>query len=156
MDAVQTVHDTFVLERRYPVAPARVFTALADPARKRRWYAEGEHEVQAFETEFRIGGPERLSYRLVNGPFAGATVTSDGSHQDIVPDRRVVITATMAIEGRRISTAIATFELRPDGEGTHLVFTHQAAFFEGADGPQIRRMGWEALLDRMGEGMAYA
>jgi hypothetical protein len=27
------------------------------------------------------------------------------------------------------------------------VFTHQAAFFEGADGPQMREHGWRYLLD---------
>ena len=34
-----TIHDTFVIERRYAHAPARVFATLADPALKRRWYA---------------------------------------------------------------------------------------------------------------------
>jgi hypothetical protein len=29
------------------------------------------------------------------------------------------------------------------------VITFQGAFFEGADGPQIREMGWQALLDRL-------
>jgi len=30
------VHDTFVIERKYPASPARVFTAFADPAAKAR------------------------------------------------------------------------------------------------------------------------
>jgi hypothetical protein len=30
------------------------------------------------------------------------------------------------------------------------VFTHQAAFFEGADGPQMREAGWHQLLARLG------
>ena len=33
--------------------------------------------------------------------------------------------------------------------GTKLVFTHQAAFFEGADGPQMREMGWRYLLEAL-------
>ena len=32
-------HDTFVLEREYPVAPARAFQAFADPEQKMRWFA---------------------------------------------------------------------------------------------------------------------
>ena len=32
-------HATFSLERDYPVAPARVFAAWADPAAKARWFA---------------------------------------------------------------------------------------------------------------------
>ena len=58
--APAVVHDTFVLERAYPVARAKVFGFLADPAKKRRWFAEGHgHDVETFEMEFRVGGAER-------------------------------------------------------------------------------------------------
>jgi uncharacterized protein YndB with AHSA1/START domain len=42
MDQQPVIHNTFVVERSYPVKPERVFAAFADPAQKRRWYAEGE------------------------------------------------------------------------------------------------------------------
>jgi uncharacterized protein YndB with AHSA1/START domain len=35
-------HGTFVIERSDPVSAERVFAAFADPARKKRWFAEGE------------------------------------------------------------------------------------------------------------------
>ena len=35
-------HATFALERSYPVPPARVFAAWADPAAKARWFTPGE------------------------------------------------------------------------------------------------------------------
>ena len=38
--------------------------------------------------------------------------------------------------------------------GTRLRFTHQAAFFEGADGPDVRRAGWQQLLDRLQASLA--
>ena len=58
------IHSTFVLERSYPVAPERVFTAFADPAFKRRWFAEGlNHTVEEFVMDFRPGGVERVAYR---------------------------------------------------------------------------------------------
>src|SRR5262245_23426362 len=41
MQEPSVVHNTFVLERSYPVAPERVFAALSNPAKKRRWFLEG-------------------------------------------------------------------------------------------------------------------
>lgn len=146
-----TTHDTFILERTYAKPASAVFAAFADPAKKRRWYADGEgHDVDSFEMDFRVGGVERSAYRLgPQTPFPGTPLTSDGRYEDIVEDSRIVISATMAIGGRRISTVIATFELFAEGQGTRLVLTHQAAFYEGADGPAMRKGGWEKLLDRL-------
>ena len=36
------VHHTSSLARTYPAASSRVFSAFADQATKRRWFAEGE------------------------------------------------------------------------------------------------------------------
>jgi uncharacterized protein YndB with AHSA1/START domain len=145
------VHNTFVVERTYPVSVQRVYSAFADPALKRRWYADrGDHDVDAFEHDFRVGGVERLQYRLAEGsPFAGLSILNDGAFQDIVPGERIVTTSTMSFQGKRISTSLVTFQfLARDGE-TDLIVTHQGAFFEGADGPRIREAGWRALLDRL-------
>ncbi|HEY0107368.1 MAG TPA: SRPBCC domain-containing protein [Rhizomicrobium sp.] len=147
------VHDTFVLVRRYPKPPRTVFAALADPAKKRRWLTDGKsHDVEAFESDFRVGGAERARYRMnAATPFPGALLTSDGIHFDIVPDSRVVIASSMAMDGRVFSVALCTFALAPSADGgSELTFTHQGAFFEGADGPQMRRQGWSDLLDRLG------
>lgn len=148
---VAAVHDTFTLERRYRKPAAAVFAAFADPARKRRWYAEGEgHDLDGFEMEFRVGGIERAAYRMgAATPFPGTPLIAEGHYEDIIDDARVVISSTMSLGDRRISTAIATFELFADGDGTRLVLTHQAVFYEGADGPAMRRGGWEKLLDQL-------
>jgi uncharacterized protein YndB with AHSA1/START domain len=155
MQERSVTHDTFVIERSYPATPERVFAALADAGKKRRWFAEGEgHEVEGFEMDFRLGGKEHARFRLSRGPFQGMALTTDGTYLDIVPDRRVVIAATLALGGRCISATLATFELLAGDRGTDLVFTHQAAFFEGADGPELRQAGWRKLLDRLAEELA--
>lgn len=156
MDQPAVVHDTFIIERTYAVARAKVFGFLADPAKKRRWFAEGHgHDTDLYEMDFRVGGAERTRYVMgANTPFPGTILATEGVVADIVDGVRVVIAATMTLGERRISTAIVTFELLDKGEATVLVCTHQAAFYEGADGPDMRKGGWEALLNRLGQVVA--
>ena len=49
-------HATFTLERVFPVPPARVFAAWADPALKARWFVgpEGWTEIER-SSDFREG-----------------------------------------------------------------------------------------------------
>src|SRR5260221_2972810 len=157
MDEQPAIHNTFVLERSYPAAPERVFAALSDPSQKRRWFAEADHhDTEHFASDFQVGGREQARYRLREGtPLPGAVFTHDAVYLDIVKGRRVVSAATMAREDRRISAALMTFEIvAAEGGGTQLIFTHQAAFFAGSDGPEMRQAGWQALLDKLGRELA--
>lgn len=152
MTKSSVIHDTFVIERSYETTVARVFAAFADPAKKRRWFAEGGgvSDVEEFEMEFRVGGHERvLSCFKEGAPFPGVTMLADGSYLHIVPARRVVMASTMEIGDERISAALITIVILAAETGTRLVLTHQAAFFEGADGPERREAGWQKLLDRI-------
>jgi uncharacterized protein YndB with AHSA1/START domain len=150
------IHDTFVLERRYPAPVAKVFEALSNPAKKSRWFASVEgREGSAYELDFRIGGVERSSSRMgPETPFPGVELATNGRVEDIVPDARVVLSSTMTLGGRRISTALVSFEIDAADGGTRLTFTHQACFYEGADGPQMRKGGWESLLSALGDAVA--
>lgn len=145
------IHSTFVIERSYAATPERVFAAFADPTRKRRWFVEGDHhDVEHFEMDFRVGGKERVRSRFKHGtPLKGIECTNDISYQDIVPNRRVVLASTMTIGEKCISASLVTVELLPSKTGTDLILTHQGAFFEGADGPEMREAGWRKLIDRL-------
>ncbi len=153
MEEKAVVHNTFVIERNYAVPPERVFAAFTDPAKKRIWFAEGHnHDVEAFEMDFRVGGSERVSYRLKPGtPFPGFAISSAGSYQDIVPKSRIVLTSTMTFGEKRISTALVTFEFVAVDGGTDMIFTHQGAFYEGSDGPERREGGWHKLFGKLEE-----
>lgn len=150
-----TVHGNFTVERHYRAAPARVFAAFADPAKKKSWFAVSDsHEITAFESDFRVGGVETLHYRFgPDTPFPGAELTNDGIYHDIVPERRIVSSSHMSLAGRRVSVALVTIELSPEGDGTDVTCTFQGAFFEGSDGPEMRKGGWEKLFDRLGENL---
>jgi uncharacterized protein YndB with AHSA1/START domain len=150
------IHNTFVIERSYPTTPERVFAAFADPAKKRRWFAEGgSHDIEEYEMDFRVGGSERARYRFkVGTPLEGKALANETLYQNIVPNRRIVFASAMKVDGNCISASLATVELLPSEKGTELIFTHQAAFFEGADGPQMREAGWRLLLERLANELA--
>src|SRR5438270_145014 len=62
MEKPTVVHDTFVLERTYLTSIARVFGFLSDPAKKRRWFAEGHgHDFDALGDATRRAIIDRLS-----------------------------------------------------------------------------------------------
>ncbi len=154
MKETSVVHSTFTIERNYASPPARVFAAFANQATKRRWFAEEKSsEVLEFMMEFRVGGREFTRFRFHGGPEGappkGTEIRNDTVYQDIVADRRIVFAYTMTIGDRRISASLATIELRPSAGGTDLIFTEQAAFFEGGEGPQMREGGWRALLSNL-------
>ena len=145
-----TIHNTFVIERNYPQPPDRVYAAFAQPARKRRWYAEGEAEIQEFEMEFRVGGSERFRYRFKEGhPIAGSEISNESIYHDIVPEKRIVMASKMSLNGKPIVVMLATFEFLNAGAGTDLVLTHQGAFIEWPDGAPMIEAGWRSLLERL-------
>ena len=151
MPQPSVIHATAVIEKHYPKPVEQVFAAFSDPAKKRRWYAErAGHAVETFEMDFRPGGRETLAYRLgADSPFPGALITNAESFQDIVPNRRIVTASAMAFDGRCFSASLVTFEFLPTETGTELICTHQDAFFEGADGPDLREKGWQDILTRL-------
>jgi uncharacterized protein YndB with AHSA1/START domain len=150
------VHNTFVIERSYSKPPQKVFAAFADEAKKRRWYGESDnHTIEEYTSDFRVGGSERFRYRFnERAPFPGVELSSDGSYQDIIQDQRIVTASTMSIGGKRISSTLVTIELLPTDNGTDLICTHQGAFYEGADGPEMREGGWKKLFDRLDQELA--
>jgi uncharacterized protein YndB with AHSA1/START domain len=156
METSSVNHSTFIIERNYGAAPHQVFAAWADPAQKRLWFADGEHaEIEEHRLDFRVGGIEKTRRIIKGGPFEGTPLTNDSVYLDIVPDRRIVFAYTMTLGDKRISSSQATAEFLPNGKGTILAFTEQGAFFEGADGPEMREQGWKSLIGQLEKFLAH-
>ena len=155
MEQPKVIHSTFTLERSFPKPLQAVFAALSDPAKLRRWFAGADqNDIEEFSVDFRVGGEERLRYRLKEGPVAGKQITSIGRFQEIVPNERIVAARTLALEGKCFSAAQVTFELLPAKDGADLIFTHQGAYFEMPDGPKLLEVGWRTLMDKLATELA--
>jgi uncharacterized protein YndB with AHSA1/START domain len=138
-------HSTFVIERNYPAAPARVFAAWADLNSKSQWFGPGgEHEL-----DFRQGGREHFEATVERTVYS-----YDALYEDIVQDERIVYTYNMHRDGVRMSVSVSTVELLADSDGTHLRYTEQGVFLDGEDTPELREHGTAELLDKLGEALA--
>jgi uncharacterized protein YndB with AHSA1/START domain len=142
------LHDTFVLEREYPVDPDRVFAAFADLETKQRWFggpddwtSDGEHTL-----DFRVGGHEHEA----GGPPGGWVSTFDATYLDIVRDERIIYSYSMTIDGVPLSVSLATIEIASASGGSRLRITEHGAYFDTAVGPAQRVEGTEHLLDAIG------
>jgi uncharacterized protein YndB with AHSA1/START domain len=150
-----TIHNTFVIERHFPQSVKRVFDAFAQPALKRRWYAEGDHEIQEFHMDFRLGGSERFRYRFKEGhAIAGSAIANESIYQDIVDEERIVVTSRMSLNGKPIVVMLATFEFVPAETGTDLILTHQGTYIDWPDGVKMIEIGWGRLVDRLQKELA--
>jgi uncharacterized protein YndB with AHSA1/START domain len=146
----KTVHDTFVIERRYKASPARVFAAWSDPKQKAKWFhGPNEKGRDPLQLDFRVGGAEHASG--VAGD--GTRHTYDALYLDVVPDERFILTYWMSINDVPISASLQTVEFFADGTGTRLKFTEQDAFLDAWDDAGSRREGTEQLLKQLGEAL---
>jgi uncharacterized protein YndB with AHSA1/START domain len=143
MSDYPVAHATFTLERTYPVPPARVFAAWAEPAAKAKWFAGS---APGHELDFRVGGREAA--RGVNGD--GDPLAFESTYHDIVPASRIVYGSTMSVLGQVVTVSTTTVELSPVGEGTRLVLTEQGTYLDGREQPAWREQGTSDQLDALG------
>lgn len=137
-------HATFVIERKFDASPSHVFTAFSDQRVKARCFVGPDRwQSSDHRLDFRAGGREHLSSGLPGRPIH----TFDAIYHDIVPDRRIVYSYEMHLDGRRISVSLATLELLPAGAGTDLVLAEQDAFLDSQDFASQREQGARELLD---------
>ncbi|MDB5576896.1 MAG: hypothetical protein JWR80_2072 [Bradyrhizobium sp.] len=141
-----TVHSTFVIERLFTVAPAKVFRAWASAEAKKLWFScDDSMVIEELRLDFRPGGREVNRVSAPGGDMHGFS----GYYLDIVQDRRIIYAYDMHVGEKRISASLATVLFEEDGGGTRMVFTEQIAFLDGYSDRAERIRGTEIGLDKL-------
>jgi uncharacterized protein YndB with AHSA1/START domain len=151
---------SFTIERTFKASPKRVFAAWSTAEAKAKWFAGGPGwNEQIREFNFREGGEDRLVGVWKGAPtedfHAGLDATSDfrNRYWEIIPEKRIVYTYDMHLNGVRISVSLATIEFNQSGTGTKMKLTEQGAFLapfdpKGDDNGQ-RKQGTIELVDKL-------
>lgn len=153
-----TAHASFTIERVLRHAPARVFRAFADENMKSRWFRESKDPAARFALDFRVDGRESSLFHTpqddaLPAHVRGAAVTNETHYHDIRENERIVFAYRMMINGVTMSVSLGTVEIAQHPDGARLTYTEQGVFFENADGPEMRKGGWNDLLDKLGAEM---
>lgn len=103
--------EDFVIERTYNASIAAVWQAIVDPVAIREWFMpfEGFRAEVGCEFTFTAEDNDHVSWVHL------CTV------KEVVPQKKLAF--TWRYEGQPGDTLV-TFELKPEGEGTHIKLTH--------------------------------
>lgn len=96
--------------------------------------------------DFREGGRETKRF----GPTDDPRFVADTLYLDIVPDRRIVFSYSMASRSVPVSASLTTVELSPAGKATRLLLVEHITLLDGNDTLANREEGLSSMLDKIG------
>lgn len=144
-------HAEFTIERDYPYSPEQVYSAFAESSLREQWFANaGKFDDAEWRLDFRVGGEE---YSAGSSPDRKHHAFRSRFH-DITPGERIVFAYDLLINHKLISVSLATYEFIASGDGTHLIFNEQGAFFDKPGDAEMRAEGSEKLVDLLGDFLA--
>jgi uncharacterized protein YndB with AHSA1/START domain len=121
-------HATIILERTYQAPLEVVFSEFADPIARARWSPPSGDVLIYDQTDFRAGG--RDLFRC--GPKDDPKVHGETLYHLIVPNKRVVSSETVDVDGQRLAVSLNTLDFEATGESTNLKLTVQMVSLVGA------------------------
>jgi uncharacterized protein YndB with AHSA1/START domain len=138
-------HATITLERTYRAPLERVFSEFADPVARARWSPPSNDVLIYDQTDFREGGRDLFRCGPENDPeFRGETL-----YHLIVPNRRVVSSETVDVNGQRLAVSLNTLDLEASGESTNLKLTVQMVSLAGAGMIEGYESGNKSALENL-------
>ena len=135
---------SLTLQRKFPVAPEKVWRAWTDPQALKQWFGpSGRHQpVAVADVDLRVGG----RFRLVFGGPDGDEHEAAGVYKEVQPHRKLVFTwCWPRTTPDRISQI--TILLRAEGNGTDMEFRHEQFFDAAARDGHLR--GWSETFGKL-------
>ena len=142
----RVTHATLVFEREVPTTVEKVFAAFENSKIRSEWSAPSDTASIIYDQEdFREGGEDR--YRC--GSKSNPNIHGTTHYLEIIPDRRIVSSETISMDGKRLCASLITLELAQSGSRTKLRSTSQVASFIGQDMIKGTETGNNDSLDRL-------
>ncbi len=133
----------FSLERRYPVAPEKLWHLLTDAAMREQWGAPSEGTVLVVEaSDLREGGIDR--HRC--GPAEAPEFHVETRWYRLDAPHLAAFTETVDAAGARIATSLVTYRLEAEAGGTVLGLSVATSSYVGAEALADFEGGWTAGL----------
>jgi len=146
MATAVSVKPSLTIKRHFNAPPAKVFSAWTDPEKVKHWMGPGEVKVLKVECDPRTGGRYRWLMQAPNGEEHDVS----GIYREVIPNQKLVFTWAWKSTPERES--LVTVDIRPDGTGSLMTFTHEQFFDE--DARDRHQKGWSAAIDKMEEYLA--
>lgn len=133
---------SLTLRRRLNAPPAKVFAAWTDPEKIVRWFGRADARPDSFQADIdaRPGGRFRVSFSTDDEYYEVG-----GVYRKVVPNERLEFSWAWHSTPERESQV--TVVLKPDGDGTLLMLTHEQLFDQAARDGHER--GWLGCLDKL-------
>ena len=131
---------SLTIKRRFKAPPDKVFAAWTDPRQIVKWMGNAQITHCEAELDVRTGG--RYHIRMTT---PGDEHNVGGVYREVVPNRKLVFTWAWRSTPERES--LVTVDLKAEGDGTIMTFTHEHFFDE--DARDRHNQGWTASFDKL-------
>ncbi len=142
----RVTHATLVFEREIATTVETVFAAFENAKFRAKWSAPSDTATIIYDKEdFQEGGEDH--YRC--GSKSNPNIHGTTRYLEIIPNRRIVSSETISMDGKRLCASLITLEFAQSGKKTKLRSTSQVASFIGQDMIKGTEAGNNGSLDNL-------
>jgi uncharacterized protein YndB with AHSA1/START domain len=123
---------------------------VGDPRAARPLERARQLDVVEQTFDFREGSEEMKRF----GPPGGDPVhVARTRYEDIVPDKRIVMSSTTRVREKLTSVTLLTVQIEPAGKGSVRKLTYQAVLLDEGDRIENREEGWVSIPAKLGDSL---